>query len=336
MRDQESAIPDRSSPSVWQGLIAGVIGGTIVAVFFFVLDAGRGEPFQTPGYLAEAVFGDGGVRPWFNMIAAFTILHYVVFAAIGAGAVMLFRWAGLPQNLLLGALYGLFVCSIIFYLSLIVRGPEVLPAAWWSEVLIGNLLAGIGMGAYLYRATPSTGTGPGILGVRAHSAIREGVWAGLIGAVAVAAWFLVVDVVAREPLFTPAALGSALLTGARSAADVRVTVGTVLGYSAIHLSAFLLFGVVLAGLVAQAEKFPPLIWALVLLLVVFEVFFVGMVALLGVWILDEIAWWSVLVGNLLAAAGMGGYLWKAHPVLGEEVRAGKIWAAGPGATEPER
>lgn len=336
MADQESGIPERSSPSVSQGLIAGVIGGTVVAVFFFVLDAGQGEPFRTPAYLAEAVFGEGGVRPWFSMIAAFTILHYVVFAAIGAGAVILFRWAGLPQNLLLGALYGLFVCSIIFYLSLVVRGPEVLPADWWSEVLVGNLLAGIGMGGYLYRVAPGTDTAPGMLGVRAHSTIREGVWAGLIGAVAVAGWFLAVDAVAREPLFTPAALGSALLTGARSAAEVRVTVGTVLGYSAIHLSAFLLFGVVLAGLVAQAEKFPPLIWALVLLLVVFEVFFVGMVALLGVWILDEIAWWSVLVGNLLAAAGMGGYLWNAHPDLAEDVREGKIWAAGSDTGEPDR
>lgn len=335
MEERDSGNPGRSSPSVLQGVIAGVIGGTIVAVFFFVLDAARGDPFQTPGYLAEAVFGDGGVRPWFNMIAAFTILHYVVFAAIGAGAVVLFRWAGLPQTLLLGALYGLFVCSIIFYLSLVVRGPEVLPADWWSDVLIGNLLAGIGMGGYLYRATPNTGAGPGILGIRTHPTIREGVWTGLIGAVAVAGWFLAVDAIAREPLFTPAALGSALLTGAGGAAEVRVTVGTVLGYSAIHLSAFLLFGVVLAGLVAQAEKFPPLIWALVLLFVVFEVFFVGMVALLGVWILEEIAWWAVLVGNLLAAAGMGGYLWKAHPALAEDVRAGKIWAVGAGVTEPE-
>lgn len=314
--------------TVRHGIVAGLIGGTVVAAFFFVLDAWQAEPFRTPAYLADAVFGSAGVRPWLDPILSFTILHYVVFGVIGAGAVLLFRWAELPQNLLLGAVYGLFVCSVLFYLSLIVTGPEVLPADWWAEVLVGNLLAGLAMGAYLHWIGPR----PGVTGIveelRLHATLREGFAAGLIGAFAVAGWFLLVDLVAREPLFTPAALGSALLAGAQSAAEVQINTGTVLGYSAIHFAAFLLFGVVAAGLVAQAERFPPFIWALVLLLVVFEVFFIGLVALLGVWILEEIAWWSVLVGNLLAAAGMGGYLWRAHPALQEEIRQGHLWAEG--------
>src|SRR5207237_708962 len=39
--------------------------------------------------------------------------------------------------------------------------------------------------------------------------LREGFIAGLIGAGAVALWFLIVDVIAGRPFFTPAMLGSA-------------------------------------------------------------------------------------------------------------------------------
>src|SRR5205823_1851736 len=39
--------------------------------------------------------------------------------------------------------------------------------------------------------------------------LREGFIAGLIGAGAVALWFLIVDIIAGRPFFTPAMLGSA-------------------------------------------------------------------------------------------------------------------------------
>ena len=328
---EQGASEGRSDPiTVTHGVIAGILGGTAVVLYFFAVDLIAGDPFRTPAFLADAVFGNAGVRPGFGLILAFTGLHYLVFAALGAGAVLLFRWADLPQNMLLGAVYGLFVCSLLFYASLVVTGSRVLPAPWWPNVLIGNLLAGLAMGGYLHWVGPRPGVTGIVSELRYHRTIREGLIAGLLGAAAVALWFLVVDLVAREAFFTPAALGSALLAGARSPEAVRITTGTVLGYSALHVSAFLLFGVVVAGLVEQAERFPPLIFALVLLFVVFEVFFVGIAALLGAWVLEEIAWWSVMAGNLLAAVAMGGYLWKIHPVLQEELRAGAEWGTQSG------
>lgn len=317
---------ERDHPiGVTHGVVAGVLGGTVVVLFFFGLDVIQGDPFRTPAYLADAVLGNEGVRPGVGLIVAFTALHYVVFAVLGAGAVLLFQWSGLPQNLLLGAVYGLFVCSILFYASLLVTGARVLPADWWPAVLTGNLLAGLAMGGYLHWVGPH----PGVSGIasqlRSHATFRQGLVAGLIGAGAVALWFLVVDLLAREAFWTPGALGSALLAGARSPEQVQITLGTVLGYSALHVAAFLLVGVVASGLVEQAERFPPFVFALLLLFVVFEVFFVGMAALMGAWVLEEIAWWSVMAGNLLAAAAMGGYLWRVHPTLREQLRAGAAW-----------
>lgn len=313
------------APTTGQGIVAGLLAGAAVAIFFLVLDVAAGELFRTPSQLAAAVFGTDPAAVGAVLITLFTGLHLAVFAALGAGAVILFRWAGLPQNVVSGALYGLFVFSLIFYVSLLVTGTGVFPAAWWPAALAGNFVAGLVLGGYLHWAGPR----PGVLGLRdglrSHPVIREGLVAGLLGAVAVAGWFLVVDLVAREPLWTPGALGSALFQGAAGPEEVRVTVTTVLGYTALHVGGFLLAGMVAAGLVGQVEKFPPLIFALLLLVVVFEVFFIGLTVALGQWILASLAWWAVFVGNLLAAAAMGGYLWRSHPALQEKLRSGAAW-----------
>ena len=324
--EQESVGRKDHSLTVSHGVVAGLLGGTAVAVFFFLVDVAQGDPFRTPAFLADALFSGAGVTAGPLLIGVFTILHLLVFAVIGAGAVLLFRWAELPQNLLLGAVYGLFVSSAIFYASLIVTGVEVLPAPWWTAVLVGNLLAGVVMGGYLHWVGPR----PGVAGIAhelgSHPTLREGLVAGLLGAAAVAAWFFLVDALMREPFFTPAALGSAILAGARGPGEVILDPTTVLGYTVLHVSAFVLVGVIAAGLVAQVEKFPPLIFGLVILFVVFEVFFIAVATMLGAWVLEELAWWSVLAGNFLAALAMGTYLWRAHPVLQQELRDGAMWA----------
>lgn len=318
---------DTDRPSLRDGILAGLIAGVVVAAFFLLVDFVHADPLRTPAFLGGALFGgDGEAGP--GGVALFTALHLAVFAAVGAGAVLLCGWAGLPHNLLLGGVYGLFVCTLLFYGALVAAGSRVLPAPGWRGVLTGNLLAGVVMGGFLRWRSDQ----PGILGIadqlRRHDVLREGLAAGLAGAAAVAGWFLVVDFLAREPFFTPAALGSVLFLGAGGTAVVRITAETVVGYTLVHLAAFTMVGVVAAGLVRKAEDVPPLILAIGLLVVVFELFFVAMVAVLGSWMLNSLAWWSVLGGNVLAALVMGGYLWRAHPTLGEQVRSDAMWDQG--------
>lgn len=149
--------------------------------------------------------------------------------------------------------------------------------------------------------------------------VRDGIIAGLLGALAVAAWFFVIDLFMGRVLYTPAALGSAFFHGVTSPEGVQVTAGTVLGYTVLHVIAFLLAGLAFAALVVRAEKSPPLLLGLVLLFVTFETLLLGLVAIIASWLLDVIAWWSIGVGNLLAAAVMALYLWRSHPRLRSEV-----------------
>lgn len=314
-------------PSLRQGLVAGVLGGATVVLFFFALDLVQGELFRTPRDLADFLFGGGDGVTSGGLVAAFTVLHFGAFALLGGGMALLCRWARLPANMLLGGIYGLFVATLLFYLSLLLTGAEVLQAPPWPGVLVGNLLAGFVMGGYLHWRGPVRGVAGLGNQLEAHPVVREGLIAGTVGAVLVALWFLGVDAVLREPLYTPGALGSAIFLGAVDPSGVRIGLATVAGYSVIHVAGFLMLGVVASGLVTQAERFPPLVFALLLLFVVFEVLFVGLSALLGVWLLEELAWWSILAGNLLAAAGMGTYLWRAHPILQEKIRTGAVWSA---------
>lgn len=308
------------------GLIAGVLAGLAVAAFFLLVDAVQAQPLRTPRFLAGALFNGGGGGIGLPLIAAFTVVHLAVFAVIGGAAHLLFRWTELPLNPLTGGVYGLFVCTVLFYGSLLTTGVEVLAAPSWPAVLSGNLVGGLVLGGYLHWTGPEPGiTGFGRL-LEENVVLREGLVSGLIGAAVVAVWFLLLDGLFRQPLFTPAALGSLIFHGAASPEEVRLTSAAVWSYTVYHVAAFLLFGMVISALVAQIDRTPSFLFGVVLLGVVFEVFFVVMVASLGTWVLEEFAWWSVLGGNLLAGLSMGAYLWGRHPALRRRVMDDDLWA----------
>jgi hypothetical protein len=150
--------------------------------------------------------------------------------------------------------------------------------------------------------------------------LREGFVAGCIGAAAVAIWFLIVDAVNGRPFFTPAMLGSAVFWGVREPSQVVIEYSRIIGYTMIHVSAFIVVGVVAAALAAEVEVAPPTLYLLVVFFAVFEFGFYVTVAILAQPLLGSLAWWNVAIGNAIAALGMGYYLWREHPKIGEELR----------------
>lgn len=151
--------------------------------------------------------------------------------------------------------------------------------------------------------------------------LREGFVAGLIGAGAVALWFLIVDLVAGRAFYTPAMLGSAVFLGLRDPADVVVTFQAVIGYTMLHVLAFCFVGFAGALLARLVERFPTTFFVVVVFFAIFEVGFYIVVALAGQPLLGALAWSNVAIGNLIAAGGMGYYLWSVHPELRAELAA---------------
>jgi hypothetical protein len=148
-----------------------------------------------------------------------------------------------------------------------------------------------------------------------HRTLREGVVAGALAATAVAIWFLVLDTVGGRPLATPAMLGASLssLFGMPGSAD---TLGAILGYTAFHFAAFAIAGLIGATVMNNAEEEPSMLIGFFILFVFFEIGFYGLTAILSrSAYFGRLAWYQVLVANLIAAATIGTYLFRRHPGL---------------------
>jgi hypothetical protein len=172
-------------------------------------------------------------------------------------------------------------------------------------------------------AGPYTGGARAATAAHSHGLIREGLATGMLGAVAVALWFLVVDVLGGRPLHTPALLG-AVLTGAAdpgAAAGGGGRLGLAALYSLFHVLAFGLLGVLAVFLVHRAERTPSVLALLLMLFAAVEVAFTGFVALLEVNAIGDIAWSQVALGNVVAAVVMGWYLMRSHPSVGAGFRS---------------
>src|SRR5690242_673350 len=143
--------------------------------------------------------------------------------------------------------------------------------------------------------------------------ILDGAVAGLLGAVAVAIWFLIFDAARGAPLETPALLAAALLHGSHPEGFTLVRL--VAEYSVLHFIAFISVGIVGGLLLEAAENEPTLLVSLIVFLGAFEVFFIGMVMFLGPAVMNALTWWGIVVANLAATAVMLAYfLWR-HPAL---------------------
>jgi putative oxidoreductase len=155
-----------------------------------------------------------------------------------------------------------------------------------------------------------------------HPVLRTGTIAGVIGATCVAGWFFIVDLISRAPLGTPRVLGHAFLTLLRpTPAWASSEVLVILVYTIFHYAAFIAVGIVAAVIVGWARSEPSVLLGFVILFAAVEVGFYGMVAVLAqASDLRALAWYQVMLGNLIAATGMGLYLWRSHPQLHEQLR----------------
>jgi hypothetical protein len=133
-------------------------------------------------------------------------------------------------------------------------------------------------------------------------------------------WFFVVDLIAGQPLFTPTTLGHALLTVLKPTPVWAPPMAIVISYTVFHYLAFIMIGIAAAVVAGWANAEPGVLFGFLILAVAFEVGFYGLVAVLQlVTPLGPLAWYQVMIGNLIAAAAMGTYLWRVHPMLRDQL-----------------
>jgi hypothetical protein len=305
---------------VREGIIAGLIGAAVVAVWFLVVDLVQGAPLQTPAVLWTVIFqgarDPAGIPIAVGAVLGYTIVHGLAFMAFGLVAAALVDGAEREPAMLL-ALLIFFAAFEVFFLALVafLAQPALVIVNWW-KIPIGNLLASVSMLAFFFRRhRPLART---LLG-RWVDVMREGALAGMIGGAVVAVWFLVYDTLFKAPFLTPALLGAALFEGLRNPqllsmrpADLDV----VLGYTVLHFVAFAVFGMIAAALLVAAEREPRVLLGLFILFWCFELFFLGFVSALDTALVGALGWWNVAIANLLAATSMLTYFFLGHRALG--------------------
>jgi hypothetical protein len=138
-------------------------------------------------------------------------------------------------------------------------------------------------------------------------------YGGAIGGSILALFFLAVDALRGQALFTPSLLGTALFTDATASASAEIRLDLVAYFSVVHLAAFLFIG---AGLTAAYRRLgvyskrPTLMVALTFAVLTGGFAVAGLTVTPGVVSVIGLPW--IAVGNLLTAMGMVAFMEWSH------------------------
>lgn len=144
--------------------------------------------------------------------------------------------------------------------------------------------------------------------------VLDGVGSGALGAAVVATFFLIVDVLAGRPFWTPGALGSAVFLGERLAPEATPLPVIVFGYTVLHGVVFLSIGLMASFTLPAARRRLGGTSGLLLAAALFaslEIFFLTFAGLFAPGLVDAFGTGRVATGNLLAAIAMAAWLVRA-------------------------
>jgi hypothetical protein len=149
-----------------------------------------------------------------------------------------------------------------------------------------------------------------------HSSVREGIYAGIIGATAIVVWFAIIDILGSHPFHTPDILGAGLISVLGKPPMMADTVAVrVFVYTVFHYAVFAIVGIVIASIVHQSARTPAVLAGALVAFVAFELGAIGLTTLLTETRLGGMAWYQVFLANLLAVALMFWFMWRRHPAL---------------------
>src|SRR5438093_2666102 len=136
------------------GVVGGFLAGLVVALWFLLVDSLAGRPFHTPAVLASALSRQDITTPSFRLVAAYTVVHFAVFALLGvamAGAIAALR---VPPRLLLAVPFGLVAQELVFYAGMLSGGTGGAAVVPRPHVGTANELLGYDLANNLPRDKP--------------------------------------------------------------------------------------------------------------------------------------------------------------------------------------
>lgn len=139
-----------------EGVAAGLIGGTAVAVWFAILDAIQGKLLATPVMLGTSLgslFLSGDTPGQAAAFLGYTVFHFSAFVVAGIGFSWVVNGAEKVPSVAIGLL-GLLAVFEVWW----VGGTYLLSQGFgelsWLQVFIANIIGAGVMSLYLWRQHP--------------------------------------------------------------------------------------------------------------------------------------------------------------------------------------
>jgi len=146
-----------SNRVVREGVSAGLIGASAIALWFGILDAISGHILATPVMLGNSLgslFLSGSEPSVAGAFLGYTVLHFALFIGIG----LVFSWVVNAAEKVPSALIGFLGLVVVFEVGW-VGWTSVLSEGFgsltWLQVFIANLIGAGAMGLYMWRQHPA-------------------------------------------------------------------------------------------------------------------------------------------------------------------------------------
>ncbi len=210
--------PNTPAEFIQEALFAGLLGGSAVALFFLVVDVLDGQPYFTPSLIGSVLFQGAAAEDVtgvsLDAVASFSVLHVLAFTALGGAVSFLVHEVELHSRHPVMVLLVVFaIIEASFFLVAPLAMPGVLARLGMVHVGAANLLAAGTMALFFvltHRAKPWQQ-----LKHAKRKLILDSLNSGVLGGSVMALFFLVLDLMDGQALFTPALIGSVLSTACR-------------------------------------------------------------------------------------------------------------------------
>jgi hypothetical protein len=160
-RDSDRPATDRPRPRrlLEDGLLTGLVGAGVLAVWFLGIDVLRGQPLITPSVLSAVVFDGGTVADatiTIKDVFAYSGLHVILFLMVGFCIALMFKEFELAPNVGTALLLLFVLGEVILFGIQVAMMEEVLGAIGQWQTAVGNTLSAVAMFWFMLRRYPGS------------------------------------------------------------------------------------------------------------------------------------------------------------------------------------
>lgn len=151
-------MPAPEHNTIREGILAGILSATVIAVWLFVVDSIAGHPLFTPSVLGRGLIGVFGMRvgdSTANYVGIYTLFHYGAFALIGVAVAKIVHEARRTPAVLAGFLIIFIAFELGFYgLTAMLSVNSALQGLAWYQLMAANLVASFVMLYFMWIRHP--------------------------------------------------------------------------------------------------------------------------------------------------------------------------------------